>query len=1147
MKRIPLLTLLCPLALLLLPGNLIAQQKPGLLWRISGKGLSQPSWLYGTIHLTDKRVFNFGDSLYAALEKSEGYAMEVHPDSIAKEALKEVNDDALLLKDTLAPKEFNLLKKKLQAAFNKSPDQVTVKEFKRRATESATRVDKNSMHTIMDAYFYNATRRMGKWGGGIEDVADQLPMRNTSPLEEYVQDFMNDNKGSKKGIEEMINIYRAEDLDAIASKRWGGTEFIKDSIMLRRNNKMSRRMDSLAHIRSMFFAVGAAHLPGDSGVVNLLRLRGFTVEPVVSSKRIDANTYHFPVKEIPWVTATSNDGLYTVQLPGETQDLGPRAGNLDMKVYVDISSNIAYLAMADSKKVNDADSMLAGVVKRMNNKARIVETKAIVYDSVRGKEVIAKAPDASYRIRMLATPLTSYVLLVSSPVDSAILSADAERFFKSLVMNKTARSNSSGWNTYRNARHGFSLTIPGKISVKYEDGDDRKMVTTHYNSIDIMHGIYFQCLVQDMKRGFYLSGDSAAFDSYLRVIKNDSDSHLLSQSPDSVQHYPAFRMEFTSVSEGETTYNKVLSIHRGNRIYYLFATVADPVKSKEAIDRYFNSFSFIPVKEANWSLQPAPDNSFSVWSSLPVRQTIDTAEEEQKNNILFYTIYDSTAPGTYHVTKTPYSRYFWTDSDTSLLRREADAHISYTDSILSYTPVTNGNYKGVEIMIRLRDNHNRKKMRLLLVGDSLYTIFGTNANEFLDQENSRRIFEDFRVNHNTASTLFTNKAQELLTALQSPDSLTFSEAKATLRKVVFTRQDLPLLHKAMLERYRDADGYYGAAGLLFEAVRDLKDETTIELVKQRWTDLPADKEDLRYELLRLVAAQKTNASASLMRDLLLKHIPRAGESFQLFNDLSDSLKLVAPLLPDLLPLLKDSIAKDDIVMIVHKLLDSNLVDIALLNKYKKELYGIAAYGMKHLKKNSDDRWYGYDDLIKVLVKLKDPVAFQWVRKMLVQPDIDVKHTAAIALLKSGQPVEAAEWLKLAADNGIREVLYEELEELKKTALFPRQYYTEKAFAESDLYTYANDDNDVKKITYIGERTAMYKGERKRFYLFIVDLSYEDEKVIHLGIAGPFGLKPGKPVTDGAAATGIHWDKEYKAATINADLKAYLEQLEKYDE
>jgi uncharacterized protein YbaP (TraB family) len=48
-----------------------------LLWRISGNGLTKPSFLYGTMHLQDKRLFNFGDSLYQSLEKVEGFALEI--------------------------------------------------------------------------------------------------------------------------------------------------------------------------------------------------------------------------------------------------------------------------------------------------------------------------------------------------------------------------------------------------------------------------------------------------------------------------------------------------------------------------------------------------------------------------------------------------------------------------------------------------------------------------------------------------------------------------------------------------------------------------------------------------------------------------------------------------------------------------------------------------------------------------------------------------------------------------------------------------------------------------------------------------------------------------------------------------------------
>ena len=50
-----------------------------LLWRISGSGLQKPSYLYGTMHLKDRRLFFFGDSVYKSLEASEGFAMEIDP------------------------------------------------------------------------------------------------------------------------------------------------------------------------------------------------------------------------------------------------------------------------------------------------------------------------------------------------------------------------------------------------------------------------------------------------------------------------------------------------------------------------------------------------------------------------------------------------------------------------------------------------------------------------------------------------------------------------------------------------------------------------------------------------------------------------------------------------------------------------------------------------------------------------------------------------------------------------------------------------------------------------------------------------------------------------------------------------------------
>jgi uncharacterized protein YbaP (TraB family) len=70
-----------------------------LLWRISGNGLSKPSYLYGTMHLQDKRLFNFGDSLYQSMEAVDGFAVEVdfkeYIDSAFSKGIQRAQDDLL--------------------------------------------------------------------------------------------------------------------------------------------------------------------------------------------------------------------------------------------------------------------------------------------------------------------------------------------------------------------------------------------------------------------------------------------------------------------------------------------------------------------------------------------------------------------------------------------------------------------------------------------------------------------------------------------------------------------------------------------------------------------------------------------------------------------------------------------------------------------------------------------------------------------------------------------------------------------------------------------------------------------------------------------------------------------------------------------
>jgi uncharacterized protein YbaP (TraB family) len=57
-------------------GNQTQKRYPSLLWEITGNGLNKPSYLFGTMHISNKMVFNLSDSFYKAIMSADVVALE---------------------------------------------------------------------------------------------------------------------------------------------------------------------------------------------------------------------------------------------------------------------------------------------------------------------------------------------------------------------------------------------------------------------------------------------------------------------------------------------------------------------------------------------------------------------------------------------------------------------------------------------------------------------------------------------------------------------------------------------------------------------------------------------------------------------------------------------------------------------------------------------------------------------------------------------------------------------------------------------------------------------------------------------------------------------------------------------------------------
>src|SRR5215468_11568844 len=89
MKKIVLLALLVSFALLTgAQTNSNPKKYPSLFWEITGNGLSRPSYLFGTMHVSSKLVFHLPDSFYLAIKNVDVVALETNPESWQEDLVK---------------------------------------------------------------------------------------------------------------------------------------------------------------------------------------------------------------------------------------------------------------------------------------------------------------------------------------------------------------------------------------------------------------------------------------------------------------------------------------------------------------------------------------------------------------------------------------------------------------------------------------------------------------------------------------------------------------------------------------------------------------------------------------------------------------------------------------------------------------------------------------------------------------------------------------------------------------------------------------------------------------------------------------------------------------------------------------------------
>ena len=262
-----------------------------LLWKVSGGDLKQPSYLYGSIHIQDARVFAFDSTVVlGALQSCDAFAMEILLDEI---------DPMVLKKSQFMPKGKMLSKMMKPADFAKLDSLCKVKLgvtaylvngykpfFFSSALQQADMA--KDQDDALDVYFLKKARAADKKCFGVEQYQDQIAAIDAISLKEQIKMLVQslettEQDSSQNEFEELLNAYLTYNFDKMLelSNDPSMPKKFNKVFLVDRNVGMADHFAEIARSQSLFCVIGAAHLAGEKGVPSLLRKKGYTVEPVL--------------------------------------------------------------------------------------------------------------------------------------------------------------------------------------------------------------------------------------------------------------------------------------------------------------------------------------------------------------------------------------------------------------------------------------------------------------------------------------------------------------------------------------------------------------------------------------------------------------------------------------------------------------------------------------------------------------------------------------------------------------------------------------------------------------------------------------------------------------------------------------------------
>jgi uncharacterized protein YbaP (TraB family) len=262
-----------------------------LLWKVSGKGLQKPSFIFGTFHLLCAGDIHFSNQLKEAVKASDTVYMELDmddPSTLLGGMLYMNMKDGKKLSDLYTPEEY----KKLQAYFTDTLKAPLMMLQRAKPYFLVALLYPRMMNCPSPAGVEEELLKIAKADKkeikGLETIQFQASVFDSIPYEWQAKELLKNIDSFsvyKKEFDDMLHLYKNQQLDSMQNMVGAsefGSEKYEDLLLKNRNKNWVKKLNVLMKNESVFVAVGAGHLTGEYGLINLLKKEGYKVEPWVN-------------------------------------------------------------------------------------------------------------------------------------------------------------------------------------------------------------------------------------------------------------------------------------------------------------------------------------------------------------------------------------------------------------------------------------------------------------------------------------------------------------------------------------------------------------------------------------------------------------------------------------------------------------------------------------------------------------------------------------------------------------------------------------------------------------------------------------------------------------------------------------------------